>query len=775
MRRSVAPRRSAPRALPATIGGHSMTRIGWAATALLVFHPNSSPAAASAPAATPSAAAAAEAMAGGVVESGDLIMVRAPWDPDVQDRINALLRQGREALSAAAAKKQKASYEETFLAWDAMCGDIDTIGSRASWEFNTSPEQAVRDRNEKTEELVGKVTARLYTLRVPYQVLKRAFDRLGTRLVWDRKAYSKDVLRAFERNGVHLGGKAKERVKAIDQELIELGTRYAKVLKDREIEVPMTAEQARHVDKSSVRKDKDGKTGEQRLVLREDSFLEMMRRHPDREFRKACYVTYFNGTTDQIPELDRMRRLREEKARLVKGTTYAALELEDEGFSQKQVRATLEELRVRTEPRFEQTIADYLSLNGGQPPKSFDLAYLEEHAPTAGVDPEVLLQYFSPANVVKSIMGLARRLYGLDFRLRASDDKLRTEAYDVHDRTQAKIGTFALDLFPRPHKYSHAACWTIQGRARHHPGRLAEMGLVANLHEKELPGGGKGIILDEAQTVFHEFGHVLHGLLIFTEAIGGHGCPRSLVEVPSQVWESWVLDPKVLDEMAVHHATGKPLPPDLRNVLYKKALRFAARHVRTQTLYALFDLDFHEKTREDAQAIWDRLSASLYGPDFYPPRLPWYSRFGHLDGYGAKYWGYKFADLGKAQIYWYLVHRFRDMLSGTVGELMERELFVFGGLKKLPKVAREFTGIPLTALPYVLETLVEYPVLRARIEAAAARRVSYKDALEQAFRDLIAAPAAAAKPPRAPARTKRPGSPEPAAPVARRGKRGARR
>src|SRR5688500_6844950 len=122
-----------------------MKRFGWAATALIVLSPTT---AAGAPS---PAASASPAPAGGVTETGDFITVKAPWDPAIEEKLNALLRQGEKALKDGKAKGDKATYEDTFLAWDAMCGDIDVIGSFASWDFNTSPDQSVRDRNEKTE------------------------------------------------------------------------------------------------------------------------------------------------------------------------------------------------------------------------------------------------------------------------------------------------------------------------------------------------------------------------------------------------------------------------------------------------------------------------------------------------------------------------------------------------------------------------------------------------------------------------------------------------
>lgn len=663
---------------------------------------------------------------GEVLDAGAWLKVRLPWDAATEKQVNDLLagcEAAFEKLDPAAA-----SYEGTFLAWDLLDADLDTIGSFASWDFYNSPDAAVREKGEKTEELMGKLGARLYNLKAPYSVLKRSFDKLSAGLTEERRSFAQEVLRDFEKNGVHLEGAELERLKQIDEEKVELSTKFGKVLKEREILLPVTAEQVKTLTPESLKKDE--KSGETLLILREDSYLDVMRRHPDRALRELCYRRFHEETLDLVPVIDRIRKLRRERSQLVAKTDYVTLELQDEGFTPEQVRSTLEELKGRTAARYEETLLDYTKLNGGTPPKSWDLAYLEETAPSEGVNPDVFLEYFTPERAVETLFSLSGKLYGLTFKAQPPHPEHRIDSYKVFDADGKELGDLILDLFPRSNKFSHAACWTKRGRATHHPTRTAAVGLSMNLKEKPLEGGGKGLLLDEVQTLFHEFGHVLHAFLIESEPLGAHDSPASLVEVPSQVFESWALDPAVLTDLARHYKTKEPLTPGLLQALYRKSQRFAARHVRTQILYSLFDLDFHANPDTEPQVIWDGLTAALFGPGLYPKGVPWFSRFGHLDGYGAKYWGYKFADLGKAQIYWFLVRTYPDLTSREVGKYLRERFLSFGGLKKLPQAASDVTGTPLTALPYVLETLLDYPTMRQRLTGA---KGDYPQALEAVF------------------------------------------
>ncbi|MBI3890647.1 MAG: hypothetical protein HY303_03860 [Candidatus Wallbacteria bacterium] len=668
--------------------------------------------------------------------AGALLAVDMPWDRSTERTINGLLEKHGKALLELKKRAGKTTYEESVLAFDAVLGELDEIAARSSWAFNTNPAKPARDKAEQTSQLMSKLWSRLFTIRLPYDVIKDVSKRLGPILPWDRVNYLKDLLRGFEQNGVHLPEDRKRRIYAIDSELAEIGTRFSKALKDREVLVELTAEQAAPYEARSLRK--GPKSGKPNLVLRQDTFNETLRSHPDARVRKLVYDKYFRATGDLAGDLDRLRQLRRERSRLVANTSYVALEAQNEGFTPDEVRNSLDELVARTTRRFRESMTDYRQLNGGERIYTWDLLYLEEHAPTEGLDPQILQEYLSGPRTVAVLLELSTQLYGLTFKAEAGDAKHRVERYTVFGPTGKKVGAVAFDLYPRPEKFSHAACWTLRGRASAYPSRTADMGLVCNFKERSLPGDAKGLMWEDVNTCFHEYGHVLHGLLINAEPLGCHSVPRSLVEVPSQVFENWAYDPAVLDRLARHYKTGAPLTDELKHLVYRKHQRFAARHLRTQILYALFDLEFHEHTDQDPQKIWERLAATIFGAGFYPAGLPWFTRFGHLDGYGAKYWGYKFADLGKSQLYWYVVHHYPDLLSRTIGHRMVDELLRFGGLKKLNQVALDFTGIPLTGLPYILETLFEYPRLRATIEAN--RHLPYQDELEAAFLALAGKP-----------------------------------
>ncbi len=667
-----------------------------------------------------------------ITTDGPLLKVNMPWDREAEEKVNSLLEGCGNRLLVLKDRPGDVTYEESVLEWDSMVSVLDEITSRGSWDFNTHPDVKVRDRCEKTTELMSKLWAHLFTLDLPYSVLQEVNQRLGDSLRWDRAAYLKDLLIAFEQNGVHLDRRKKDRVLEIDDDLAEIGTRFSKTLKDTDIFLDVTPEEAKDIPPHSLVQSEDGKT---QFLLRQDSFKDLLQSHPDAAIRERVYREFFSGTGDLAPLLDKMRKLRDERSRLVANKSYVELEASNEGFATSEVHQTLDELLEWTEKRFQETMADYRELNGGEAPKCYDLSYLEEHAPTEGLDPQILKEYLCAERTVQVLLELSGELYGLRFEATEHDEKLRIERYRVLDSDGKELGLLHLDLYPRQGKYSHAACWTIRGRASHYPDRTAEMGLVCNFKEKDLPGGKTGLLWDDVVTAFHEYGHVLHGLLIDAEPSGSHWVPRSLVEVPSQVFENWALDPMVLDRLARHYETGAHLDDKLRKLLYKTEQRFAARHVRTQVLYARFDLDFHDRVDTDPTEIWDGLAASIFGDGFYPKGLPWFTRFGHLDGYGAKYWGYKFADIGKSQIYWSIVHRSSGhLLDREIGQRLYDELLRFGGLKKLNQVTQDFSGTELRGLPYVLETLLDYPSLRLHLESH--RDKPYDAALEAVFQDV---------------------------------------
>jgi len=207
-------------------------------------------------------------------------------------------------------------------------------------------------------------------------------------------------------------------------------------------------------------------------------------------------------------------------------------------------------------------------------------------------------------------------------------------AFAVNDvASGALLGTLFVDLYPRADKYNHAAVWPIVNVSTR-SGRLPAAALVVNFNRQ-------GLTLDELETLLHEFGHALHGLLSTTRytSQGGSSVLHDFVEAPSQMLEDWVYDPKVLALFQQVCAACKPVPPELvERALHASRLTKGLQTAR-QLLYAEYDLALHARERQDPMALWAKLEGATPLGYVKGTMLP--AGFGHIaSGYAAGYYGY---------------------------------------------------------------------------------------------------------------------------------------
>jgi thimet oligopeptidase len=214
------------------------------------------------------------------------------------------------------------------------------------------------------------------------------------------------------------------------------------------------------------------------------------------------------------------------------------------------------------------------------------------------------------------------------------------EAYEVYEGPKL-IGRFYFDLHPRPGKYNHAAKFTVRQGSKGI--QLPEHALVCNF-----PGGKPGdpglMEHSDVETFFHEFGHLLHAIFGGQgqwEPIAGTATERDFVEAPSQMFEEWIWDPKVLQTFAKHYQTGEPIPTELVEKMRKADTFGRAMGVATQTFYSAVSLNLYNKP--PVQVVSDNVVAQLepmYTPVPPMPDTHMQTSFGHLDGYSAYYYTY---------------------------------------------------------------------------------------------------------------------------------------
>jgi thimet oligopeptidase len=404
-----------------------------------------------------------------------------------------------------------------------------------------------------------------------------------------------------------------------------------------------------------------------------------------------------------IERLDRALALRHELAQLQGAPDYATLTLRRRMAGHPaavqdflaQVKAAVLEGQTR---ELADLRAEKAALTG-QPVDAvrvqrWDTAFLQERLRRAryAVDQEALRAYFPTEASLRFAMTLAERLYGIAFVAPEGAQAVPlwhadVRYFDVFERTAdgsrgAFIGGVYLDLFPREGKYNHAAAFPVIPGSRlagRHPASV----LVTNFNPR-------GLDHDELQTLLHEFGHVLHGVLStarFAE-LSGTAVKRDFVEAPSQMFEEWARRPEPLAVLAeVCPECPRLSPAQLAQLEQARRFGQGLRYAR-QWQYASYDMALHTGAPRPALPTWVALEEAM--PLGYVPGTLFPAGFGHLmGGYAAGYYGYMWSEVMALD----MLSAFGDRLMDPAVGRRYRDLILAPGGERAPKdLVRAFLG-----------------------------------------------------------------------------------
>jgi oligopeptidase A len=543
----------------------------------------------------------------------------------------------------------------------------------------------------------------------------------AARLGGERRRFLQKTMDTFRRHGADLDPAGKRRLEEIDVELTRLTTKFGEnvldstnafelVITDEErlAGLPPTARAAAR--ESAARRGREG----WRLTLQAPDYFAAMTYLDDAAIRRQVYTAYSvratGGQWDNRPLISRILELRGEKARLLGFADFADFALDDRmAHDGAHAMAFLEDLKAKTQARYEEENRELLAFRrsiegpGAPPLEPWDVAYYAEKQRAAlyAFDEEALRPYFPLERVVDGMFELVERIYGIrvaeEKRVPVWDPEVRY--YEVHDSDGGFLGGFYADWFPRENKRGGAWMEALITGGPAPDGFEPHLGVICgNLTP---PAGGKPALLThrEAETIFHEFGHLLHHLLSRVEirSLAGTSVAWDFVELPSQIMENWCWERESLDLFARQYETGARIPDELfRNM--KRARTFRAANAQMRQLgFGFVDLLLHTRYRPERDGDPVAYTRSIL-QEFTPARLPeshaMVAAFSHLFaspvGYGAGYYSYKWAEVLDADAF----TRFRDngIFSREIGGEFRANILAMGDSEDPAELYRRFMG-----------------------------------------------------------------------------------
>jgi oligopeptidase A len=533
-----------------------------------------------------------------------------------------------------------------------------------------------------------------------------------------RRRFLDKTLADFRRNGAELDEGGKARLTAIDAALTERTLQFQQnvvdataafeVLIDDRAKLAGLPDGAIEAAEKSARE--KGKTG-YRFTLQAPSFGPVMSFAEDRSLRERMYRGYntraSGGPWDNWPIASEVLALRHEKARLLGFAHFADLALDDRMLrSGKDALAFVGMLRDKLQPAFEREkheLAAFAANSGHPGPlEAWDVSYWSERQRRAlyAFDEETLRPYHPLDRVLRGLFEIAESLYGIAIERDPSAPVWHPEAsaYAVASAEGRRIGTFYLDLYPRETKRDGAWMGGILDRLPGTPHERESVAMiVANVTRPRGPGRGALLTHREVETLFHEFGHMLHWLLSESpiRSMAGTRVVADFVELPSMIMENWTWERDALDRFARHVDSGEPIPDAIKDRMLRARTYRAANQHMVQVGYATLDLLLH--TAPEVPADLPRFAREAFAPfaaAALPPDYAMLAGFSHLFGsaygYAASYYSYEWAHVLEADAF----GRFQSegILSPKVGSAFRSLILAPGDTEDPAVLYRRFLG-----------------------------------------------------------------------------------
>ncbi|MET0386171.1 MAG: M3 family metallopeptidase [Polyangiales bacterium] len=646
-----------------------------------------------------------------------------PWDQVKPDRFSAAFTRGLGLLSreveAIATQPDAPTFDNTIAALENAGrheARAESLFAVLSANLNSPEVQAVE--SEWSPKIAAAHDEVVFNEPLFARIAAVYEAREGSGLRADQKRLVERTYQRFVRAGAKLSKEQKHRLGEINQALAGLFTQFAsKLLADEDtwivLEKPEDLaglpDSLRSAYKAAAEAHQlAGKWAVVNSRSSVDPFLTFSARRDLREkVWKAFKARGDNGNTnDTKATVLEIVKLRAERAKLIGYASHAHWRMSDTmAVDPEKARALMRQVwpaavaRVREEVADMQKIADR---DAGKPKIApWDYLYYAEKVRKAkyDLDQNELKPYFELGKITQAAFYMAEQLYGLGFReITGTVPVFQPEmrVWEVKDQASGEyLGLFYGDYFARGSKRSGAWCTDYQSHESFTGSPLHTITSNNNNFVIGAPGEPVLISLDDAQTLFHEFGHAIHSLVSEVTYPGLGETPRDFVEFPSQVHEQWVLTRPILDRFATHYKTGKPMPQALLDKV-DASKKFNQGYITVEYLSsAIVDMDLHTKPDGITDVVqFERDTLSQLGAPAEVAmrhRLP---QFNHLfadDGYSAGYYSYLWSEVMDADTREAFAEA-GSVFDRPTADKMRRFILAPGNMTDRAEAYRQFRG-----------------------------------------------------------------------------------
>ncbi|MBO4232867.1 M3 family metallopeptidase [Riemerella anatipestifer] len=551
-----------------------------------------------------------------------------------------------------------------------------------------------------------------------YERIKKVYENRG-----GLNSESQKLVEYYKQNfdiaGAGLSDAKKEELKKINGELASLSTQFSNKLLDARKNGALIIDSIKELDglssdeiaaaaQAAKEAGHEGKYLLSLLNTTQQPLLQNLKNRATREklFKSSWYRAEKGNTDDTRSIIEKLARLRLKKAQVLGKKSFAEWKLQDQMAQNPEealnLLAQLAKPAVETAKREASEIQKIIDeQKGGFELAPWDWNFYAEQVRKAkyDLDENEIKPYFEVTTVLeKGVFYAAEKFYGITFKERKDLPVYHPDvvAYEVFDRDGKSMALYYLDFYTRNNKNGGAWMSNFVEQSK----TLGQKPVIVNVFNYQKPAPGKPSLIsyDDVTTMFHEFGHTLHGLFADQDyvSLSGTNVPRDFVEFPSQINEFFALEPEILKNYALHYQTKQPMPQSLIDKI-KKASAFNQGYSTTELVAAAtLDMAWHSVTSEEQfkpALDFEKEALNKYGllVEQVPPRYhsPY---FAHIwgGGYSAGYYAYMWSDMLNSDA-WDWVKTNGGMTRAN-GDRFRKYILSVGNTKDLNKAYKEFTG-----------------------------------------------------------------------------------
>ncbi len=605
--------------------------------------------------------------------------------------------------------ESKKNYDNTLLRIDDMYNVIESIWSPGYLMGSVHTKESIRNEGLEGSKAIQNYMTELSLNEGLYNaVLNYSKTDNAKKLRGYKKKFLDDTMLGYKRNGFNLPKEERDKVKEVLERLTELGLEFDKNIRSAQDTLFLNEVDLEGLS-DNYKKERLQANGKYAIDMSYPSYSSFMKLAESDNAREELRFKFNNRAVDKNLEvLDNIIRARIDLIKLLGYPTYADYITEDRmAKNAKNVWEFENDLKVKLKYKAKRDLLEMMAIKSKRTGKKiiyniypWESEYYKNKVKLEkyNLDSEEVKKYFEFNNVTKGLFAIYQLLFNIKFEKvdNASVWHKDVQMFSIYDKSSKElIGNFYLDMFPRANKYSHAAAFSVVMGKRTDKGyQMPATALVCNFPK---PTDFQPSLLthDNVETYFHEFGHLVHGVLTKSNLVSyaGTSVARDFVEAPSQMLENWAWKKESLSLFAKHYQSDEIIPDELLDKMIAAKNVNSGTKALQQIFYGIYDLSLNYRFDPDGNESTTDLIKKLKNEiTLYPYQEGTHQQasFGHLNGYGAAYYGYKWSEVYAQDMF--SVFEKEGILNPRIGRKYRKIILEKGGTVDPLKLVEQFLG-----------------------------------------------------------------------------------